>query len=217
MARTDLLCAGCHRFHPRESFRETPWHGRAANCKFWDHYAMEREHAWKLEQERAKARGLRRGMEMLRRQRDAAGREAVYNDTAHRRERFERREAEEARSVYRAEVRRLQDEIERREYFHAWTSDREIPADVGREVQRRTEQLESRVRMLQAQIRGQATRHAKQRTADAACFTAMESIARALEDALPGDQWHTAHALRRLAAGEITPDEALKEAWPGES
>ena len=130
--------------------------------------------------------------------------------------RAEREEAREAVVTYRAEVCRLQDEIEEREYFHAWTSDREIPADVEREVKRRTATLEASLRAAVSQHRASAYRWERARVAYEARFTAIESIALALEDALPGDAWHAANALRRLAAGELTPDEALEEAWPGE-
>ncbi len=229
--RTALRCAGlCRRRKARREFRETPWHGRAAACKFCDHYADERKHTWELEQARGRTRALRMGLEKARQQRDAQAARAAsaaalarvsngysfrYAELAHR-ARAERDEAREAVVTYRAEVRRLQDEFEEREYFHAWTSDREIPADVERETKRRTATLETSLRAVTLQFKAAIARRDRHNATVNARFTAIESIARALEDALPGDQWHAAHALRRLATGEITPDEALKEAWPGE-
>lgn len=42
------------------------------------------------------------------------------------------------------------------------------------------------------------------------------AIASALEDMLPGDAWHTAHAIKQLASGEIDGETAMKEAFPNE-
>jgi hypothetical protein len=42
------------------------------------------------------------------------------------------------------------------------------------------------------------------------------AIASALEDMLPGDAWHTAHAIKQLASGEIDGETAMKEAFPHE-
>lgn len=36
-------------------------------------------------------------------------------------------------------------------------------------------------------------------------------LARALGDALPGDEWHLADAIRRLCSGEATPEQALAD------
>lgn len=68
---TALRCVGgCCRRKPREEFRETPWHGRAAACKSCEgatwltsHYE---ELRWKLGQEREKTRMLRSYIQRLR-------------------------------------------------------------------------------------------------------------------------------------------------------
>lgn len=36
-------------------------------------------------------------------------------------------------------------------------------------------------------------------------------IASALKDSLPGDNWHTAHAIQQIAEGQQMPAEALNE------
>ncbi|WP_406321019.1 hypothetical protein [Streptomyces sp. NBC_00519] len=36
-------------------------------------------------------------------------------------------------------------------------------------------------------------------------------LSRALGDALPGDEWHLADAIRRLCSGEIAPEQALAD------
>ncbi|MFI6444693.1 hypothetical protein [Kitasatospora sp. NPDC050543] len=182
--RTDLYCVRCSRRKAREEFREMPWHGRAAACRFCEdadrYLAFTARQSWQLQQEREKNRALRR----------ARGTGTV--------------------AVYRAEVRRLQDYIEHREYLHAWPSDREIPADVDREVKRQTAGLEMSLRAVIGQLRAGAVRRATRNAEVNARLTAIESIACALEDALNGDSWYAAHAIRRLAAGDITPDEALR-------
>jgi hypothetical protein len=71
---TTLLCVGlCRRRKPREDFRETPWHGRAAECRDCDRTRYVDELAardrWLLEQERAKSRMLLRHIQRLRLQR----------------------------------------------------------------------------------------------------------------------------------------------------
>lgn len=69
--RTALYCTGlCYRRKPRDQFRETAWHGRAARCRdceggrAWDISYNERQ-AWLLEQERARTRMLRRHITRL--------------------------------------------------------------------------------------------------------------------------------------------------------
>lgn len=42
-------------------------------------------------------------------------------------------------------------------------------------------------------------------------LAAIEAIADGLEDRLPGDAWHLANTIKRLAKGEITATEALTE------
>jgi hypothetical protein len=70
---TALLCASCHWRKPRDEFRETPWHGRAAACKSCEgmHYTDEIRirQAWLLEQEREKTVMLVRHIQRLRMQR----------------------------------------------------------------------------------------------------------------------------------------------------
>ncbi|MFD8595400.1 hypothetical protein ACFV1L_10400 [Kitasatospora sp. NPDC059646] len=125
------------------------------------HTHMERQ-SWIIDQQREKLRMLIHHLARVREQRDAAGKEAIYNHAAYRQEQVARREADEARDVYRAEIRRLQDQVAEREYFHTWAPSRELPADVDREVKRRTEELEQRVYGLQAQLRAQARRYERQ-------------------------------------------------------
>ncbi|MFI8084339.1 hypothetical protein ACIF6L_26495 [Kitasatospora sp. NPDC086009] len=71
---TALKCAGCYRRKPRLEFRETPWHGRSARCKFCEGYdyraTWSYELRWQLGQEKERFRGLSRGLEAVRRQRD---------------------------------------------------------------------------------------------------------------------------------------------------
>ncbi|MFE7399584.1 hypothetical protein [Streptomyces sp. NPDC057557] len=81
--RTQLKCAGpCFRRKPREEFRETPWHGRAARClscegdKYrtggrWKRELDARTH-WELEQAREKLRMYQRYAATLRLQRMVA-------------------------------------------------------------------------------------------------------------------------------------------------
>ncbi|MFD9442134.1 hypothetical protein [Streptomyces sp. NPDC060001] len=71
---TSLLCVGlCRRRKPRTDFRETPWHGRAPDCKRCEGLRYVDEirirQAWELEQERAKVRMLVRHVQRLRFQR----------------------------------------------------------------------------------------------------------------------------------------------------
>ncbi|MEU1200143.1 hypothetical protein ABZ446_28510 [Streptomyces sp. NPDC005813] len=68
--KNTLFCEQCRRTKDRNDFRETPWHGRAAACKScegvnWLALRYE-EQLWKLEQERAKVRMLRRHLQRLR-------------------------------------------------------------------------------------------------------------------------------------------------------
>lgn len=69
--RGTLLCVHCRRRKSRTDFRETPWHGRAAACKSCEGMtwlALQYEELrWKLEQERERTRGLRRGLALVRR------------------------------------------------------------------------------------------------------------------------------------------------------
>ncbi|KUF18845.1 hypothetical protein [Streptomyces silvensis] len=65
-----LFCDQCRRRKDREDFRETPWHGRAAQCiaceRFrWIDHLYERER-WLLAQERERTRMLRRYVHLLR-------------------------------------------------------------------------------------------------------------------------------------------------------
>jgi hypothetical protein len=79
--RTALLCTGlCRRHKPREEFRETPWHGRAAACircetfpgpagrSLWQTTQDARTY-WELEQAREKLRMYQRFAQQLKRQR----------------------------------------------------------------------------------------------------------------------------------------------------
>lgn len=73
-----LLCTGlCRRRKPRSEFRETPWHGRAAECNYcesfgrdcgaeWSERVWAARQSWLLEQERQRTRMLRRHIERLR-------------------------------------------------------------------------------------------------------------------------------------------------------
>ncbi|MGW0468308.1 hypothetical protein ACWDX6_24035 [Streptomyces sp. NPDC003027] len=76
--RTHLLCVGlCRRRKPREEFRETPWHGRAASCKrcetfpgptgrsLW-HVEYDERREWELVQAREKLRMYQRYAQRLR-------------------------------------------------------------------------------------------------------------------------------------------------------
>lgn len=72
--KNTLLCIGlCRRRKDREEFRETPWHGRAAECgrceglRYVDELRLRQ--AWELEQERVKVRMLVRHVQRLRMQR----------------------------------------------------------------------------------------------------------------------------------------------------
>lgn len=76
--RTHLLCAGlCRRHRPREEFRETPWHGRAASCIRCEtfpgpagrsQWQIEHEERirWELAQAREKLRAYQRYAQTLR-------------------------------------------------------------------------------------------------------------------------------------------------------
>jgi hypothetical protein len=70
VTETRLKCVRCYRRKPRTDFRETPWHGRAAACQscerftFWDLHSARAQ--WQLEQARETARGLRRGLRLVR-------------------------------------------------------------------------------------------------------------------------------------------------------
>ncbi|MEU1254809.1 hypothetical protein ABZ445_16165 [Streptomyces chartreusis] len=71
--KNTLFCAQCRRTKDRNDFRETPWHGRAADCKScegmrWTDELRLRQ-AWELEQERAKVAMLVRHIGRLRFQR----------------------------------------------------------------------------------------------------------------------------------------------------
>ncbi|MEU5302238.1 hypothetical protein ACH4YO_23785 [Streptomyces noursei] len=54
-------------------------------------------------------------------------------------------------------------------------------------------------------------RHAEAATELAERLTVAAQLARALGDALPGDEWHLADAIRRLCSGESTPEQALAD------
>ncbi|WDM16716.1 hypothetical protein J3S85_37760 [Streptomyces lavenduligriseus] len=68
--KNTLLCLRCRRRKDREDFRETPWHGRASECTrcegwtYWDEVRARTQ--WQLEQARETARGLRRGLTLIR-------------------------------------------------------------------------------------------------------------------------------------------------------
>lgn len=69
--KNTLLCVGlCRRRKDRNDFRETPWHGRAAECmrcegmRYTDELAL--RDRWLLEQERERTRMLRRHVSYLR-------------------------------------------------------------------------------------------------------------------------------------------------------
>jgi hypothetical protein len=79
--RTALLCTGlCRRHKPREEFRETPWHGRAAACircetfpgpagkSLWQIDYDDRLH-WELEQTRQKLHMYQRYAQRLKAER----------------------------------------------------------------------------------------------------------------------------------------------------
>lgn len=70
---TALRCASCHWRKSRADFRETPWHGRAADCKSCEGMRWVDElrlrQTWELEQERAKVVMLVRHIQRLRLQR----------------------------------------------------------------------------------------------------------------------------------------------------
>jgi hypothetical protein len=72
--KNTLLCVGlCRRRKDRNDFRETPWHGRAAQCKRCEGMQWVDElrlrTSWELEQERAKVATLVRHVGRLRLQR----------------------------------------------------------------------------------------------------------------------------------------------------
>ncbi|MFB7671317.1 hypothetical protein ACFC26_07850 [Kitasatospora purpeofusca] len=75
--RTALKCLRCYRRRPRLEFRETPWHGRAASCRYCEGFSAdaraEVEARWWLAQEQERVRGLRRGLEAVRKQRAVQG------------------------------------------------------------------------------------------------------------------------------------------------
>ncbi|KUN16539.1 hypothetical protein AQJ23_44915 [Streptomyces antibioticus] len=69
--KNTLLCGGlCRRRKDREEFRETPWHGRRAECRDCDGMRYVDELAlrdrWLLEQERERTRMYRRHIAYLR-------------------------------------------------------------------------------------------------------------------------------------------------------
>ncbi|GAB7187128.1 hypothetical protein ATKI12_6959 [Kitasatospora sp. Ki12] len=80
--RTALKCARCYRRRPRLDFREMPWHGRAAACKFCEgsdrYLAFTARQAWQLGQEREKIRALRRRLTEARRDRERFRGEMAY-------------------------------------------------------------------------------------------------------------------------------------------
>ncbi|MFF1625589.1 hypothetical protein [Streptomyces sp. NPDC058272] len=72
--KNTLLCVGlCRRRKDRGDFRETPWHGRAAECKSCEglRYRDElyEQQRWELEQQRTKVLMLIRHIQRLRLQR----------------------------------------------------------------------------------------------------------------------------------------------------
>lgn len=71
--KNTLLCDQCRCRKDRTDFRETPWRGRAADCKSCEGMRWVDElrlrQTWELEQERAKVRMLRRHVAQLRIQR----------------------------------------------------------------------------------------------------------------------------------------------------
>lgn len=71
--KNTLLCEQCRQRKDREDFRETPWHGRAADCKSCEGMRWVDElrlrQTWELEQERAKVVMLVRHIQRLRLQR----------------------------------------------------------------------------------------------------------------------------------------------------
>ncbi|WP_405620284.1 hypothetical protein [Streptomyces sp. NBC_00076] len=71
--KNTLLCDQCRRRKDRKDFRETPWHGRAADCKSCEGMRWVDElrlrQTWELEQERAKVVMLIRHIQRLRLQR----------------------------------------------------------------------------------------------------------------------------------------------------
>jgi NAD-dependent SIR2 family protein deacetylase len=70
---TRLKCTRCLRRKPREEFRETPWHGRAAACQECERFRridhLYERQRWELEQQREKVRMLIRHVQRLRLQR----------------------------------------------------------------------------------------------------------------------------------------------------
>lgn len=70
MTTPRLKCVGCYRRKPRTDFRETPWHGRAAECTSCERMRYADELAlldrWLLQQERERARMYRRHISYLR-------------------------------------------------------------------------------------------------------------------------------------------------------
>lgn len=71
--KNTLLCDRCRRRKDRTDFRETPWHGRAADCRDCERMRYTDElnirDRWLLEQERARSRMLLRHVQRLRLQR----------------------------------------------------------------------------------------------------------------------------------------------------
>ncbi|WP_158943562.1 hypothetical protein [Streptomyces sp. NRRL S-378] len=69
--KNTLLCVGlCRRRRDREDFRETPWHGRAADCRTcegggWEYERAQRTY-WELAQAREKLRAYQRYARALR-------------------------------------------------------------------------------------------------------------------------------------------------------
>ncbi|MFJ9694918.1 hypothetical protein [Kitasatospora sp. NPDC101183] len=79
---TALKCMSCRRRRTRTDFREMPWHGRAAacrSCEGTDRYLwLVDRRRWEMSQEREKVRALRRGLSLMRGQRDAAASDAEF-------------------------------------------------------------------------------------------------------------------------------------------
>jgi hypothetical protein len=50
----------------------------------------------------------------------------------------------------------------------------------------------------------------------AEALAAIATIANALGDSLPGDNWAAANAIHEIATGKVTPEQGLADAWPDE-
>jgi hypothetical protein len=83
--KNTLLCDSCRRRKDRNDFRETPWHGRTAQCKSCDGWRYKDElnlrDRWLLEQERAKVLMLIRHVQRLRLQRIVERAPSLFNLT----------------------------------------------------------------------------------------------------------------------------------------